>query len=216
MKTPHKTHRQPQTHKRPRLWCVLCLCLVGAGLLTLTGCEEKPPTAASHPPKSFVVDAPGVLYFYEDIKRGRLAARSLSDIPENRRQAIQIHKSGWPKVENRSLGGYIANLLDAKDGDTLTATWRSRRYIMGAAFAQALADERAFNITFIATEMAVVSPNSRRRQRIKSLRDTLDKMTKPPEKDPNTPAKPKDDGVFRIKLPKKNGKIRPKNTPSPK
>lgn len=205
-----KTHHNLRPHAA-LLWCVF---------LCFAACSKGKPTTPDYPPQTFTVDEPGLLYFYEDLKRGRLAARTLSDVPDIRLTAVQVHKPGWPKVEDRSRGAYMLDLSQAKAGQSMTVKWQSRRHVMGAALAQGLGDERAFNISVLAAQLATSAPNSNRRKRIQHVQDAINKMI-PKEKD-----KPKDNpNSFKIILPTredfmlkdgKNAKKKSKTVPKPK
>ena len=184
-----KTHHNLRTHAAS-LWCVF---------LCLSACSNGKPTTPDYPPQTFTIDEPGLLYFYEDLKRGRLAARTLADVPDLRLTAVQVHKPGWPKVEDRSRGAYMLDLSEAKAGQHMTVKWQSRRHVMGAALAQGLGDERAFNVSVLAAQLATSSPNSNRRKRIQHVQDAINKMI-PKEKD--TPKE--NPNSFKIILPTKD------------
>lgn len=157
----------------PRLSpALLGLCIA----LMCAACKEppKPDTA----PRAFVVDSPGAHYILDDPKQGRIGAASLESIPWRLRGVVRVRHDTWPKADPQAKGDWVVDVLDARPGDSVQATWRAQRAIVGAQIAQDRAYHTASDVHFVASEMAVVHPDSDRNKRALKLRELLPKNLK--------------------------------------
>lgn len=144
--------------------------------LALVACDKGPPQIPA--PRPFVVDGEGSHYILDDPARGRFGAATLASIPTHHRGVVRVRHDAWAPVSATLKGSWVVDAIDAKPGDALLAVWRPERAILGAQLAQNRAYHAALDAHFVASEMAVVHPESARNKRALKLRTLLPKQDK--------------------------------------
>lgn len=168
----------------------LSIATLLASLLGAGGCDEPPALEQAQLPEravGFIVDEPGLLYVFEDITRGKVAVRTLSQVPIKRRAAVLIQRPAMPEVVGQ--GGYMADLSDAISGQSATARLVSRRHIISSGFACEWADELAQGVSVMARGLTESAPGGDRERRARELLMRFDTLV-PPLKQPIRRAAP--------------------------
>lgn len=146
-----------------------------AGLL-VAGCDKPPVRAAAKPApvRRFRLTRP-VSYAYLDLKRGIRPVDSLDQIPLSQRGAAIVH--GGRSVTAGVGRFYVADLLDAKAGDSVQARLMTRREQFQVARAADLGAWQARIVHLYAGELANLDPHSQRRATSDRSREMLDAIT---------------------------------------
>lgn len=151
-------------------------------LCGIAGCAERKPAEQAQLPArvvSFKVDEPGLLYTFEDISKGRVAAQRLAQVPAHRRASLMVKRAGWPEIDEPGAA-YVADLSDAAPGAQAKATLKARRYVISSGFACQWADERALGVVIMARGLADSAPWGARERRAQELLRRFDDLVPSP------------------------------------
>jgi hypothetical protein len=113
-------------------------------------------------------------YVYRDLDMNLRHAQRLDEVPVGQRGAVIVHVDGERAGEDAV---YVANLLEASPGDTVSAHKMSRRDHFQHARAAVLGNWHARMVDFAARERAQFDPRSERSDASRKAKKMMDDLT---------------------------------------